>query len=429
MIPCLPDTADWMPLVPLAYTDLLNAVEKDSAFRRRRRLQPAGGAGDKIFPPTYPGEAGRNPAPRHVFERRHIGGQQVWCVLLDSVQSQANRMEEALLEAARAARLTLPHLLVDFSGAGLNSIGEITSLDAPHRIFDAILRDSLIGMEPLPKSLLGIQLRQATTRDATAILEASPTGLLFGAWNATGEGGGLGAKFARAIVSEIIGVDVPVDEAPAEPRTGEVEMRTAGRRTGSRIDPLGILRSVEIYKGETGWDTTERGAGKSAKRLRPSEVNHGNITPSVARLGVTCAYAEQTAVITLAGLRRLRFGDNADRDAAARSLIAALGLVALAEQDVQGYALRSRCDLVCDGPAPLEKVAFDGSVEPLTLTRESAIALYAEALAKAREVGFTFAEEPIRLTPQPKLVHIVQESMKRALADQGGEAEDGNAGD
>jgi CRISPR-associated protein Csb1 len=190
-------------------------------------------------------------------------------------------MEEALLDAAREGRIKLPYLAVDFAGAGLNSIGEITSLDAPHRIFDAILRDSLLGSEPLPKSALGVRLRQATAKDATEILEISPTALLFGAWNSTGEGGGIGAKFARAIVSEIIAVDVPVEEAPANRRTGEIEMRTAGRRTGSRIDPLGVLRSVEIFKGDAGWDTTEAGAGKGAKRVRPSEVNHGNIAPSV----------------------------------------------------------------------------------------------------------------------------------------------------
>ena len=170
--------------------------------------------------------------------------------------------------------------------------------------------------------------------------------MLFGAWNSTGEGGGIGAKFARAIVSEIIAVDVPVEEAPANRRTGEIEMRTAGRRTGSRIDPLGVLRSVEIFKGDAGWDTTEAGAGKGAKRVRPSEVNHGNIAPSVTPFGITCAHAEQTAVLTLAGLRRLRFGEDGERNVAARCIIASLGLVAMAEQDVQGYALRSRCDLV-----------------------------------------------------------------------------------
>ena len=34
--------------MPMTYTDLTQAVEQDSAFRRRRRLQPAGGHGDKL---------------------------------------------------------------------------------------------------------------------------------------------------------------------------------------------------------------------------------------------------------------------------------------------------------------------------------------------------------------------------------------------
>lgn len=413
----------------MTYEQLLAAVQNASAFRRRRRLQPAGGEGDKLFPPTYPGEGDRNPLPRHVFERRRIGEREAWCVLLDSVQSQANRLEEALLRAADAGRIALTRIVVDFAQVGLNSIGAITSLDAPPRVFDAILRDSRLGTQKfLSESDIGRRLREATAKDATGILEASPSALLFGVWNSTGEGGGLGAKFARAIVSEIIGVDVPVEELPPDRRTGEIAFRTAGRRTGSRIDPLGVLRSVEVFKGKGDWDVSETAAGKGAKKVRPSEINHGNIAPSVTPLGVTCAYAEQTAVITLAGLRRLRFGGDAVRDDAARALIAALGLVALAEQDVQGYALRSRCDLVCDRPSPLECVAFDGSVTTIEVSREVAVSLYAEAVAKAQAAGFTLKQDPVRLTPQPKLVHIVRESMNRALADQGGEAGDDDAG-
>ncbi|PWC35928.1 type I-U CRISPR-associated RAMP protein Csb1/Cas7u [Azospirillum sp. TSO35-2] len=440
----------------LTYAALTQAVANDSAFRRRRRLQPVGGPGDKLHPPTYPGEGKNNPPPRHAFERRRIGEREVWCVLIDSVQSQANRMEEALLEAARAGRIPLPRLSVDFAAAGLNSIGEITSLDAPHRVFDAILRDSLLDGKPFQKSPLGERLKQATSKDATAILEASPSALLFGVWNSTGEGGGLGAKFPRAVVSEIIGIDVPVDGAAAgipginirtvtisdtsqvhnaetlisriagtvpDSRTGEVDVRTSARRTGSRIDPLGVLRGVEVFKGDNGWDTTEKSAGKGAKKVRPSEINHGNIAPSVVALGVTCAYAEHSAVITLAGLRRLRFGGSPERDLAGRALIAALGLVALTEQDVQGYALRSRCDLVCEGPAPLERVAFDGTVEAVTLSRDDARALYEEAYAAAVRAGFALNDRPVVLQPQDKLVHIVRESMSRALNDEGGESE------
>jgi CRISPR-associated protein Csb1 len=349
-------------------------------------------------------------------------------VLIDSVQSQANRMEEALLRAAQEHRIALPRIVVDFAGSGLNSIGEISSLEAPHRVFDAILRDSLLDGQPfLSKAAVGQALQQATMHDASAILQASPTALLFGVWNSTGGGGGLGAKFARAIVSEIIAVDVPVEDAPADRRSGEVEVRTAGRRTGSRMDPLGVLRSVKVYKGDLGWDVDEEAAGKGAKQVRPSEINHGNIAPSVTPLGVTCAYAEQTAVITLAGLRRLHFGGDVARDEAARAMIASLGLVALTEQDRQGYALRSRCDLVCDGPAPLELVAFDGSVTEINLSAADAAGLYKAAMEHARQAGFTFSEEPLRLTPQPKLVQIVKESMNRALAGQGGDAVDDDA--
>ena len=38
----------------LTVTSLIHAVAGHAAFRRVRRLQPVGGVGDKLFPPTYP---------------------------------------------------------------------------------------------------------------------------------------------------------------------------------------------------------------------------------------------------------------------------------------------------------------------------------------------------------------------------------------
>lgn len=401
--------------------DLEKAVGQDAALRRRQRLQPAGGPGDKLFPPTYPGDNG----PIHVFERRQIDGVERVCVLIDSVQSQANRLEEALLAAAEADQIRLPRLTVDFPGAGLNSVGPISVLEAPHRIFDAILRDSTLDGQPFRDSDLGQALRQATPADATAILRAAPSALLFGAWNSTGEGGGLGAKFARAIVSEVIGVDVPVEEV-ADRRTGEISLRTAGRRTGSRIDPLGIPRSIEIYKKEGNWGLDEKELGKGAKKVRPSEINHGNIAPSVDQLGVTCAYALQTQVLTFAGLRRLRFGTDEARNLAARTYLAALGIVAMIEGNRQGMALRSRCDLVCEsGLAPLELVAFDGNIRQIELDPEAARQVHEAAFEAARAAGFDLNPAPVMLKPQDKLVELVRLSQEKALADEGGEA-DGN---
>jgi CRISPR-associated protein Csb1 len=403
------------------YATLENAVKHDAAIRRRQRLQPIGGKNDKIFPPTYPEER-RGQGPRHVFERRRLNGREAWCVLVDSVQSQANRLEEALLIALRDGAIELPYVTVDFRDAGLAGVAEITSLDAPHRVYDAILRDSSLDGQPFMKSEIGIRLAEAKAGDASALLESSPTALLLGAWHSTGEGGGLGAKFPRCLVSEIVAVDVPVEDV-ADTRTGELEVRTAGRRTGSRIDPLGVLRRVEVFKGADGWDVVKERAGKGAKAVRPSEINHGNIAPSVQPLGVTCDHLEHTAVLGFAGLRRLGFGGG-QKDTAARAFLAALGLIALVEQDKRGYALRSRCDLVCEGRAPFELVHAHGSVAQIDLNGDAARTLYATALEAARKAGFTLAADPVRLTPQEKLVEIVRRSQQLALEGEGGEAEE-----
>src|SRR5438445_6543099 len=122
--------------------DILSRIEKAcmgeiSALRAVTRLTPAGGAGDKIFPPTYASE-GRNAKPCYHEETRLIDGQEVKVVVLDSVQSQANRLEEALLKAFDAGQCTLPLLSVT-----IPNHGRITALDAPHRVSDAIFRDSL----------------------------------------------------------------------------------------------------------------------------------------------------------------------------------------------------------------------------------------------------------------------------------------------
>jgi CRISPR-associated protein Csb1 len=377
-----------------------------------------------------------------VFERRRLNGGEAWCVLLDSVQSQANRLEEALLAAVREKVIALPYVTVDFREAQLAGIAEITSLDAPHRVYDAILRDSLYGKEPFMKSGLGVRLAEAKPQDASALLETSPTALLFGAWHSTGEGGGLGAKFPRCLVSEIVAVNVPVEDGPADSRTGEVEVRTSGRRTGSRIDPLGILRDVAIYQSKddpADWTPFEAaaatsGSGTNKKQIlfvrkkgdkagKPSVINHGNVTPTVQPLGVTCDHAEHTAVLSFAGLRRLGFGGG-EKDAAGRALLAALGIVAIAEQDARGYALRSRCDLVCDGRSPFELVHANGATDRVEVGREAARTLYAAALAAASKAGFQFPSAPVRLTPQDKLVEIVRRSQRLALQGEGGEAED-----
>lgn len=387
---------------------LKETIEKDAAIRRVQRLQPVGGPGDKIFPPTYPGERNNDPA-RHVFETRRIDGKDVRCVLIDSVQSQANRLEEALLVAMRAGKFKMPYIVVDFkeqkapNGIDVSDLGEITSLDAPHRVFDAVIRDSELDGTKFTDTEHYKTLLLAKSANAIQLFKLSPTSLVFGAWNSTGEGGGLGAKFTRCLVSEIVGI-------------GAAE----GQKGAVRIDPLGIRATVKVVGGPLDWGLAS--GAKGEKSVRPSEINHSNIVSNLVPGGITIDYALHTAVISCAGLRRLKFPGTKD-EAAGRTVLAALALVALTEQDRAGYALRSRCDLVCEGRAPFEIVRPDGATEKFEIDADVAVDLFNQSVGEAKAAGFPWSEDPIRLAPQKRLVELVALSRAKALA---GESESGD---
>lgn len=376
-----------------------------AAIRLTQRLRSAAGDGSKIFPPTYEGGV-------YCFEDRRIGGKKVPCVLLDSVASCANRQEEALSDLIDAGKLAVPHFHAEF--AEYPEIGEVTTFNAPHRVFDAIFRDSEYEGKAFPKHSLYTELSRANGQNATPLFSHAPSALLFGVWDSTGSAGGLGNKFARNIVTEVIGVEVERGET----------------RGGIRQDPLAIGRNVEIEIKDGDWspgrivtkDTKDRGKG-----TRPSEVNHGNILVGVEyegtgddrkskKGGITCDYALQQSIITLAGLRRLRFPIAGKRDAkvdnAARAVLAALGLVALTSTRERGYALRSRCDLVAEGRASFEIVGQDGSTTTQDVDSAEAIKLYEKAVATAKDVGLPWNPEPKKMKPQSKLTKLIELSRK-----------------
>ena len=413
----------------MTLNQLRDAVTGDAvAVRATVELQPAGGPGDKVFPPTYSttGEY------QYAYEQRIVEGEETTTVLLDSVASQANRLETALLNGWELGELAFPLAYVDFRHAdGLGDLDRVTVLEAPHRIVDAIFRDSLLDDTLFRLSDIGIRITEATPRDATGLFVYSPTALLFGIWDSTGPKGGLGAKFQRALVSEIVGHEARF-----------------GQKTSSRIDPLGIEREAgKIYKHadpDQDWtlhpDEAEkdskgqpilfrRGSGQSDEDGRPSMINHGNVTPGIDTRagGVTISKATQTTVLSLAALRRIRFvhdrdgapldGRRRDAEVAARTALAALGLAALMYGYEQDYDLRSRCLLVPTAPPELELLRRDGSKDTLELDRERSAALVAAAAEAAAAAGLAWHEEDIALEPAPKLVELVRRSRHLASAD------------
>jgi CRISPR-associated protein Csb1 len=390
---------------------------KYTAIRRITRLEPLG---EKVFPPTY--EGGEYADERRVVQNDKGEVVIVETVLLDSVQSQANRMEIALLRAYDNGRIRMPMLLVDFAKGGedpiLKEVGRLTALEAPHRMCDAIFRDSMLGDERFRESELGRKLDSAGAANATTVYEVCPTALIFGFWDSTGPRGGLGAKLQRAVVSEIIGYQ-----------------SVTGKRTSSRIDPLQIENNLEIYKKfGGGWtfeaSEAEKGKDGNPVKLRPSEANHGNIVPSFRHEdertkkpilnhgGVTLAYAEQHTVLSLAALRRLRFPLNSntkpETDLAARTVLAALGLAAICLLDEEGHDLRSRCLL--DGkPGNLELVGR-GEKTPFALDSEGACRLLNQAVDHAKSQQLPWCETPVELKPTQDLARLVVESRKRSMS-------------
>ena len=410
--------------MPLNIDQLKKLVAGDAvAIRGTATLEPAGGPGDKVFPPTHAvDDKNRKPGAKYAFETRRINGQDTTCVLIDSVQSQANRMEEALQVLWDEEEIVLPVVSVDFSTIA-PEVGRVTSLTAPHRIADALLRDGLLNGQLFRLSDIGKSFTDASTKNATALFKVCPTGLVFGLWDSTGPKGGLGAKFQRALVSEIVGINA-----------------TAGCKTESRIDPLNILKkAADVYIAadqNERWTTDPEKAKKYeeddkdhkkgepvkfGKDGKPSEVNHGNVTPTIDSVGggVTIDEARHTVVLSLAALRRLGFTNGADD---ARTVLAALGLLAVFAAESRGHDLRSRCLLVPkEGSAlTLNAVARDGSTTPVDLDLAGAVALYKEAVGALPD-GIKFDKPAGKaladLQPSPKLADLVKKSRELATAE------------
>ena len=404
-------------------TELTFDVLRDSvaggavALRSRLTLQPAGGDGDKVFPPSY--SVPDTAEHKYAVEKRQVGDSDnlSTTVLLDSVASQANRAELALLEGWERGELAFPVPFVDFTAdGGVTDYEKLTVLEAPHRLADAIFRDSLLDGTLFRLSDIGQAITDATPRNATNVFRYAPTSLLFGMWDSTGPKGGLGSKFQRAYVSEIVGLDAAV-----------------GRKVSSRIDPLQIEKvqpdgkvynsadpnevwtldeaSAEMKKGKPVLASRGSDSGDAGQ---PSKINHGNIAPSIDPKagGVTISKALQTTVISLAALRNLRFrGFDREAETAARTAVAALGLAAIVYQHETDFDLRSRCLLLPQHSPRIELLARDGSADRVAdLDRGSAVEILTAAARHAEALKIGWETDEIRLEPAPKLLELIRRS-------------------
>lgn len=401
----------------LETTELIDKIKSAceggvSALRVITKLRPAGGDGDKVFPPTYEGG-------KYHTEMRLINNEKIEVVVLDSVQSQANRFEEALASAFRAGQCDLPVLRVAIPGHD-----PVTTLTAPHRIHDAIFRDSLLDGQPFLQSELGQRIKDARVANATTLFELCPTVLIFGSWDSHSGGGVNSAKIPRALTSEIVGLNAQ-----------------RGNRTASRVDPLGIERGNRtIWKHPTDyWTFNEKDAakdkgkpvpyGKEGKSGKPSAIGHGNVTPTISEAGgVTISEAVQTTLLSFVQLRRLSFSDGTnqmtfERDVAGRAVVAALALYAITLQLEAGYDLRSRCSLI-----PAEQPAFEllgptfNDSEKFRVTKGVAKETFDNLREQAAAAELRWRSGITELTPSEKLIELVNRSDRLSEVEEEGQS-------
>lgn len=357
----------------------------DAGVRLTSVCQPSGGSGSRLMPPTYPGG--------YVTEDRLVDGAAVHVAQLDSYQSQANRIEEALLEARDDGLIELP--LFEMRIAVDPWTIRLTSLDFPHRYADAYLRDSTIDGVRFDKTDIGKAMRVAQPDCAAVLYRYDPGSLLFGAWNS--HRSGRQPKFSRAYRSETLGLGY-----------------TPAQRKGGRLDPLNLTGAVnDASKQEGDWEFV---VGEKAKGKRLSEIGHGNaLSGEEAPGGGTVREAKRFGFLSFAQLSRLRFGD-VDRDAqrAARAALAALALAGdRLAFDRAGLVFRSGCELTVNADT-VEWEQRGGATEGLDLGVDAALDLFRHAVGRAGAAGLAMSTDTIAIEPIDSLRNAISHAFLRA---------------
>ena len=325
-------------------------------------LEPAAGPHASVAPAKF--VSGSKSV--FAYERRFWNGEAVTAVLIDSKQSQNNRLEAAVSAAIADGDPILtrtPRIELRFEDGQVYS-----DLDLPHRAFDGQIRAGTINGEPVTSVEEYRKLRDATVDHARPLLECSPMTLLLGGWDASRKS--RQGRYRSILVGEIIGILADQD--------GGAEANQS-KRGGARIDPLGARIQLDragrkaiadAQKEELSKKTYDNSIGKNEKEGL-ARLGIGGIPPSLEQLGgVTCQAIIRSHVLSFAALRALRFDSPApEGDVACRALLAALALNGLARSDAE-LLLRANCDLVETGPAVVtldKRYGQKESFEPLSI--------------------------------------------------------------
>ncbi|MES2569514.1 MAG: type I-U CRISPR-associated RAMP protein Csb1/Cas7u [Verrucomicrobiota bacterium] len=352
--------------------DWLTQRTQPVALTLTELLEPASGKDTVIFPPTYARDEKRKPSEEclnHPYAidtfRRDIepgaarDTAEVNACALDSVGSQANRMETQFRKTPLSALVPQVNII-----AGKQ---KVNLLDIGHRIADGAVRHSEFGEKGKPA------IAAIKAGDALPMAQLAPTSLVFGFWDSRDTQ----FKAARVLSSTI--------------RATNVEVLKRSAQFNPAFDPTSIgLTETATLDVDQAPDEKDP-LSKEGMRSAPAVDTHGGV-----RVYGKIIRRTEVNLVALRSLAALEKGAvNPDETLKLRRYILGLSLIAaIAQTD---YNLRAGCLLVGvpDAPTKAEIVTPDGKRTAFGWDAETIIA-YAQTVAAdfAPEKGGDFKFKP-----------------------------------
>ena len=305
------------------------------ALHLKQKLLPVEGEGGVIFPPTY-ADIGYN------IDTLSDGTK---VATIDSVGSQANRMEPMFRQAEYAA--LIPQIEVEYAPGKRVSI-----LEVGHRLGDALIRSSSLQKEA--QDAFRALLDAGNTQPLAKI---APTSLVFGVWDSRDTQ----AKLPRLVQSVI--------------RAWGVDELTRSAQYNPPID----YSAIEVFSDEE--KAKQEGDPKSPLAKR----GFVHVPSGSAPGGIMCRNGiEQDITINLIALRRLQAKELEETVKLCRYLLG-LSLVA-ATAPLDGF-LRQGCLLVPAAAASWQVISRNGQRSTANALTHDLAKVYATAKAEAFVVG------------------------------------------
>jgi CRISPR-associated protein Csb1 len=333
------------------------------ALHLKQKLVPVEGERSVIFPPTY-ADIGYN------IDELSDGTK---VVTIDSIGSQANRMEPIFKRAPHAS--LVPQIEIELHAKeedGERYIQRRSLLDLAHRSADAVVYSSPKLAPSIAKAFRALKQRG----DAGPLCRLAPTSLLFGVWDSRG---GSGEKRPRLVRSVIRAWDVEPLYAAAQFNS---IWKTLEPQQQMELEREAKARKTKLSKkGFADAPATFRKVSQNAAKQMP-EFRNGSPNSERRVLGGVVANGngriEREVTINLVALRNIG-GTNDDEIKAIHRYLLSLALIA-ATTDIDLY-LREGCHLRFAGEDRWKVIPRRGeetSVDLMSSGAQEALFKYAE---------------------------------------------------